>query len=762
MDTTSQTVSTRFGLVLSILVVVGMAPPVWAQAVGASASTSGSSAAVVSAAASATSTPADVAPPAASSAKAPAGAAATSPASSPQTGPVPTHDRSLRVDPLSLDFAKQRVGSSSGGKTILVTVDDAKTRTYSDIRVGGDFLVSPAKCEAGSCALTVVFAPKHRGPSESAVVATEGSASGVSRALAVVRGEGTSVCDSDVLACGVGLTLLLVLIYVVALIAVRWNMIALPSRRLLHGEIEAVQARVEALKESAGDLPALAQAARMLEAATKAVPLSKFDDMKIEAIFWSRGQEICAWGLLHEAEELLVAALPPEALKTGLERSVAELNDEGGASARLLAESIQAALTERSTPFNDTALSAIGEVDAYLARLIAALEPTLAAVRATPGTPSAAQLETLADIIDMQLAQQSATLQKCIADVIVSAGSSPSTPPVPAGFRALLERTRDVVLLPGSQVAHDLRWVATDTDPPPTAALLASAFARADATLLTPVRTLATQTGAALAGAHAYPLDRWRALLTEALGHLYDQKDTKFSTLISWHSKTMWLIGCILLVVVSLAIALDNGLLFLFGATGGLLSRLSRTLYREDVRTDYGASWTTLFLSPAVGALTGWGGVLLVAVAVQLGLLGSLFTSVTWDSSFNLLAFGLAIVFGFSERAFDTILSSIESKLVGPGTAEPKPAAPEPLRITTAPALTASVGKDPGITLRASGGAPPYEWSITNGTPPAGLKVDATGRFVGQATAIGTATFTVQVKDSGKATDSRELTLKVT
>jgi hypothetical protein len=72
------------------------------------------------------------------------------------------------------------------------------------------------------------------------------------------------------------------------------------------------------------------------------------------------------------------------------------------------------------------------------------------------------------------------------------------------------------------------------------------------------------------------------------------------------------------------------GLLLRVGAVGGLLSRLSRNLQRADVPTDYGASWATLYLSPVVGALTGWAESLLVVIGGKLDALGSAFDKVEW------------------------------------------------------------------------------------------------------------------------------------
>ncbi len=72
-----------------------------------------------------------------------------------------------------------------------------------------------------------------------------------------------------------------------------------------------------------------------------------------------------------------------------------------------------------------------------------------------------------------------------------------------------------------------------------------------------------------------------------------------------------------------------------------------------------------------------------------------------------------------------------------------------PLTITT-PDLPAGVLNAPySLQMRASGGIPPYYWSVVSGTLPPGLELDpTTGRLTGIPIGAGTFSFTIQVMDS--------------
>jgi hypothetical protein len=88
-----------------------------------------------------------------------------------------------------------------------------------------------------------------------------------------------------------------------------------------------------------------------------------------------------------------------------------------------------------------------------------------------------------------------------------------------------------------------------------------------------------------------------------------------------------------------------------------------------------------------------------------------------------------------------------------------------PLTITTVPPLFAgSVGQAYSQTFNASGGKPPYTWSIATGggALPAGLTLNSTtGTVTGTPTTAGTSTFTIQVTDSAAATAQQSFSLNI-
>ena len=83
------------------------------------------------------------------------------------------------------------------------------------------------------------------------------------------------------------------------------------------------------------------------------------------------------------------------------------------------------------------------------------------------------------------------------------------------------------------------------------------------------------------------------------------------------------------------------------------------------------------------------------------------------------------------------------------------------LTIMTAGIPSGTSNSSFSTVLTASGGTPPYTWSMVSGTLPAGLSLSGTGTIAGTPTATGSFSFTVQVKDAAGLTATRVLTLSI-
>jgi hypothetical protein len=85
-----------------------------------------------------------------------------------------------------------------------------------------------------------------------------------------------------------------------------------------------------------------------------------------------------------------------------------------------------------------------------------------------------------------------------------------------------------------------------------------------------------------------------------------------------------------------------------------------------------------------------------------------------------------------------------------------------PLIVTTALLPGGVVGSLYNQILTATGGLTPYNWSITSGSLPSGLTLNAlTGGITGTPATAGTSTFTVQVQDANGVTATNALSIVI-
>jgi hypothetical protein len=181
-----------------------------------------------------------------------------------------------------------------------------------------------------------------------------------------------------------------------------------------------------------------------------------------------------------------------------------------------------------------------------------------------------------------------------------------------------------------------------------------------------------------------------QAILQSLLSELYDARDTKFTNLATQQNKVTWMVFVGLALMAAL-VSLGYTDLVLAGAIGGLLSRLQRELVRRDVPSDYGLSWSVLFLSPVTGALSAWAGVLLL-VALQdlhvIDLSGLLPAGLDLTDPPNALL-GVGIVFGISERLLDKMVrqatDEIAAKPAADAAAAPVQEPPTATRLSPQP-----------------------------------------------------------------------------
>jgi hypothetical protein len=734
----------------------------------------------------------------------------------------------FKVSPEQLAFGNQLVNTSSAPRAITVTNNTGKSLSNIDVVVTGEFTETHTGCQTlnagASCAVSVVFAPKHSDSVGGALtVSVKPGDNIIDKKTVNLNGAGVQRCNPVGISCGWGTWTVLIVCggYFLGMVLVRWNMIARPTRLQLRTQIMSVQARMEeelaALPPNEPNQDKFArlkeQVEKLLRAAVYLIKTTKepFDNQERprwwtrwgNALFWTRGHELAGWSLVHEAEEQLVALLPIERVRARMETAEQQLRgintpaalaladrlrDSAQSGDVILQEKLRKLLTQcpilqqpevPAAAQHALLANTISKASGLLNRLI-----TWAQASTTPATALNACQKSLIDFqqkfADWSAVQQEINrllqqwpampqveqavlrsamnflagpfatayqnagaqtdLNACNAVLGALAQLQGAVQPIVNQLAGLAQQSQDVAALQAflqkSATQTDLlASIASALTPLQSTALLQQiqALLNADHTLSQQLTTAAAATSTddvsklrALLEPFAFSLPlaqdlaakikceldcqapsvlaRWRALLMEALGLIYDRADTDFSQLAAWHNKLIWLVFLALIFILALAITFQNPALLLLGAVGGLLSRLSKNLEIADVENDYGASWGAIFLSPVTGALSAWGGILLIILGKQLNILGSAL-NLDWCNPFDPAALAIALLFGFSERWFDDVAQKIVKSVSAPSssaTAQPTATPGAAPTIANVDPLPASAGKENKLNVHGT------------------------------------------------------------
>jgi len=183
------------------------------------------------------------------------------------------------------------------------------------------------------------------------------------------------------------------------------------------------------------------------------------------------------------------------------------------------------------------------------------------------------------------------------------------------------------------------------------------------------------------------------------------------------------------------------------------------------------SSMVTVNPSPSVTTTTLPAGVVGYAYGATLQASGGT-GNLTWRIASGSLPAGLTLNAGTGKISGTPTVSGTSNFTVKVIDSAATPvSATQPLSITIAKGLIITTTSLPGgavnvaysATLQATGGTTPYSWSITAGSLPAGLSLNATtGEISGAPTASGTSNFTVQVTDSAPSPASATQSLSIT
>jgi len=157
-----------------------------------------------------------------------------------------------------------------------------------------------------------------------------------------------------------------------------------------------------------------------------------------------------------------------------------------------------------------------------------------------------------------------------------------------------------------------------------------------------------------------------RLIIGHAHQLVHAQKEDLLAQEFEGQRVALWLSIVGLFGIVALGLASkEHQITLLMGAIGGFLAPLVRISTGQKA-----SSWGVMVLSPVGGALTAFGGLLLVRLLSdeKINVLGEVFRDNSWNHPSTVLALGFAVLFGFSGRLFSKLAIAGTAQLV-PGRA---------------------------------------------------------------------------------------------
>jgi hypothetical protein len=142
---------------------------------------------------------------------------------------------------------------------------------------------------------------------------------------------------------------------------------------------------------------------------------------------------------------------------------------------------------------------------------------------------------------------------------------------------------------------------------------------------------------------------------------------------------------------------------------------------------------------------------------------GSTNAAVTWSASGGTISGGGLFTAPFvstSTTVTVTVASVANPSTQATATVTTNP--PAPLSIVTSAIPNATTDKAYSASISASGGQPPYQWSLASGSLPAGIQLNsANGLLSGTTSAAGATSFAVEVTDDAGANSIQNFILRV-